>query len=31
LRDELEAHGFGVTESWTDDGGDFSLTLGRAW
>ena len=30
LRAELAAHGFEPVETWTDDGGDFSLTLSRA-
>ena len=30
LRTELAAAGFAVAETWTDDGGDFSLTLARA-
>jgi L-histidine N-alpha-methyltransferase len=29
LRDELAAAGFTVRRSWTDDGGDFALTLAR--
>jgi L-histidine N-alpha-methyltransferase len=27
LRDELQAHGFGPVQTWTDTDGDFSLTL----
>ena len=30
LHAELAAAGFAVAETWTDDGGDFSLTLARA-
>jgi L-histidine N-alpha-methyltransferase len=30
LHAELSAAGFTVAETWTDDGGDFSLTLARA-
>jgi L-histidine N-alpha-methyltransferase len=30
LHAELAAGGFAVAEAWTDDGGDFSLTLARA-
>jgi len=29
IRDELGAAGFEVTDTWTDDGGDFAVTLGR--
>ena len=29
LRDELAAAGFAVDRTWTDDGGDFALTLAR--
>jgi L-histidine N-alpha-methyltransferase len=29
LRDELGAAGFSVARTWTDDGGDFALTLAR--
>ncbi|WP_168700496.1 L-histidine N(alpha)-methyltransferase [Gordonia paraffinivorans] len=29
LRKELEESGFGVVSTWTDDFGDFALTLGR--
>ena len=30
LHAELAVGGFTVAQSWTDDGGDFSLTLARA-
>ena len=30
LRHELGAHGLEPVHTWTDDGGDISLTLARA-